>query len=564
MMDTILNVGLDSSTEEFWRGKVGDACVADSLHRLVTMYGSVVKGIDREALEKDDVISAFKTYQRKTGEEFPDTKGQILGSIEAVFKSWDNSRAKFYRKMNNIPEEWGTAVVIQAMVFGNLNDNSGTGVLFTRNPDSGANEITGEFLVNAQGEDVVAGIRTPMPLKQMPSWNAEVAQELMDAVNKLEKAKKDVQDVEFTIQDGKLFILQTRNAKRSAGAAVKIAMDMLEEGLIDAKTALSRVTPRQFDLAQIPVIDPSFKGVPVATGIPACSGVVTGKPVFTAQDAIDCKEPCILVSKETTPDDIEGMDAAVGVLTMTGGATSHAAVVARGMNKPCVVGLLSDNVITVDYFHDKKLVSIDGATGRVWVEKVPVVDGSASKHIAAYKALALMVLNVIPAVTEVKSAMHDVLLDVSGDLSDLKGAVAKVVYAAANVTGTLYVDCDTTNLSPAQDAMLRMFAAPQAEELFLMQLEVELAKVAAKNVIVVTTKSTTLPVLGTASDLRSMILCEGKMAIRKGATTVPADDKATKKVLGWLKAEGLDFVNLGFKGESGVSIMSPEAAMQSI
>ena len=562
MLDTILNVGLDDSTAPVWIDKLGAACFDDSYKRLVTLYGSVVKGLERHKLEEYSAADIDGYYQRKTGEDFPDTKGQILGSIEAVFKSWDNSRAKFYRKMNNIPEEWGTAVVIQAMVFGNLNDNSGTGVLFTRNPDTGSNEVTGEFLVNAQGEDVVAGIRTPMPLSQMHTWNADVATELLSTVNILEESKKDVQDVEFTIQDGKLYILQTRNAKRSAGAAVKIAMDMLDEGLIDASTALKRVTLRQYDLAQVPVISPSFKTPPVATGIPACSGVVTGKPVFTAQSAIDCKVPCILITKETTPDDIEGMDAAVGVLTLTGGATSHAAVVARGMNKPCVVGLLHGNHISMDDFQDKATVSFDGSTGRVWFEAVPVIDGSSSSALAAYKELVINTLGVIPAVSEVTGLHQDVLLDVSGDLIDPWDAGLKVVKALEHVVGTLYVDCDTSSLDPSEASVYAMFGAADLEQAFVDRLESGLHSTQKAKLILLTTKKTTMKTLGIADDLNSLIMSSGKLAVRKGQSITNHPDPAVVKVMAWLKADGMETVSLGFKGTSGVSLMSAEAAMQ--
>lgn len=349
------------------------------------MYGSVVEGLDRKLFHGLNAAQRRDLYFIKTGKAFPTATGQLLGSIEAVFKSWNNERAKIYRKMNGIPDTWGTAVTVQAMVFGNLNDDSGTGVLFTRNPDSGHAVVTGEFLTNAQGEDVVAGIRTPIPLTKMVEWNSAVADELRNTVLKLEHTKRDVQDVEFTIQDKKLYILQTRNAKRSARAAIRIAMDMLDEKLIDAEEVLRRVKFKEYLLATAPGLDPTFKTPPFATGLPACSGVVTGMVVHTSKAAEASKAPCILVTNETTPDDIGGMVAALGLLTMTGGATSHAAVVARSMNKACVVGLgkaQSD-------FPVGSVVSIDGATGRVWQAAVPVVSGAGDDNLKRFEALVL-------------------------------------------------------------------------------------------------------------------------------------------------------------------------------
>jgi pyruvate,orthophosphate dikinase len=381
MMDTILNVGLDETNAEKWVERLGEKCVLDSRKRLIEMYGSVVRGMPRHNFEGKDSAAALDYYKTFTTDEaFPDAQGQLLGAIEAVFKSWNNERAKTYRKLNNIPNDWGTAVVIQSMVFGNFNDKSCTGVLFTRNPDSGADEVKGEFLINAQGEDVVAGIRTPMPLAKMEEWNEKVTDELLDTVIKLELLKRDVQDVEFTVQDGKLYILQTRNAKRSARAAVRIAVEMHEDKNINLtlKELFQRVTFKDYLKAQGEVIDPTFKTPPAHVGIPACSGVATGKIVRTAEEAVKSKVPCILVTKETTPDDIAGMHAAKGVLTMTGGATSHAAVVARSMNKPCVVGLSKDILI----FNGDLTITIDGGTGRVWNGKVPVISGAADPWVA--------------------------------------------------------------------------------------------------------------------------------------------------------------------------------------
>ena len=394
MMDTILNVGLDTTTKTSWEQRIGTDCVNDSYKRLIVMYGNVVKGIDRKKLEKHTLPETLSAYEREAQETFPGVADQIINSVEAVFKSWNNDRAKTYRKMNNIPNEWGTAVVIQAMVFGNLNDNSGTGVLFTRDPDTGDDKVVGEFLTNAQGEDVVAGIRTPMPLSKMAEWNEEVSTELLKTVIKLEELKRDVQDVEFTIQDGKLYILQTRNAKRSAAAAVKIAMDMQSTGLISESEMLQRVSQRELDLANMPVIDTKFKKPADFTGIPACSGIQTGVVALdskTAMQLAQAGQKVILVTEETTPDDIGGMAAAVGVLTMTGGSTSHAAVVARSMNRTCVVGLGKEHH---HQFKAGMQISIDGATGRVWFGEVPVVGGN-NPLVAKFKSVLMKGITLI-------------------------------------------------------------------------------------------------------------------------------------------------------------------------
>ncbi len=417
MMDTILNVGLTDTTLTEWEERIGVKAALDSYRRLIQMYGEVVMGapaasfegylhsIKKDAgVEKDsdlseedyrDLIKRYKLVIKEcTGEEFPQTvHEQVEGAITAVFKSWDNPRAKAYREMNSIPYEWGTAVTIQMMVFGNMNDQSGTGVLFTRCPSTGQHKLTGEYLINAQGEDVVAGIRTPESIGSMPEWNEGVSSKLMDIAHKLETLYKDMQDIEFTVQDGELFILQTRNGKRSAKAAFKIAYDLTQSGLISVNEATKRVTGKDFLVLSKPIIDPSFNHPPHGVGIAAGGGLVTGRAVFSNESAINCTEPCILVSKETTPDDIEGMNASVGILTSTGGLTSHAAVVARGMNKSCVVGC-TQLVITGGeaklgadtLFTEGATITIDGATGNIWVGiKVPVQKGEVS-----YEAKALM------------------------------------------------------------------------------------------------------------------------------------------------------------------------------
>lgn len=419
MMDTILNVGLTTDMIPHWQELLGERTVLDSYRRLLQMYGSVVFEIDMglfdQALEKvkhsagvqedtdlsasdlQEVISQYERVFLKAGHEMPNTvESQIHGAIKAVFRSWMNPRAVEYRKIHSIPGDWGTAVTVQSMVFGNLNDNSATGVLFTRCPSTGDNGIIGEFLVNAQGEDVVAGIRTPEPLMKMSEWNAELHTQLANTVCNLEKHYRDMQDVEFTVQDGELYILQTRSGKRSPKAAFKVACDLVSEGMIPEKEALSRVTQQQLLSLMQDTIDPTFKKAPHLVGIAAGGGLVTGVAMFSSEAAINCKEPCVLVRKETDPDDIGGMNASVGILTATGGLTSHAAVVARGMNKTCVVGCTNMNwqesppkavILHPDstnnfQFVEGCKVTMDGATGNVWFDiDVPVVAGGKSPEV---------------------------------------------------------------------------------------------------------------------------------------------------------------------------------------
>lgn len=411
MMDTILNVGLTKGRLVEWSERLNPKAAADSRRRLIQMMGSTAYGVDAGAFEFQlsgakakagvkldseldaqqaaDLCDVFEdVFHNKTTLDFPDTVAlQLRAAIRAVFDSWMNPRAIEYRKINNLSEDMGTAVTVQAMVFGNMSDTSGSGVLFTRDPSTGLNMITGEFLSNAQGEDVVAGVRTPDDLAeyvgvaQPLKWAAE----LIQVCYTLENYYRDMADVEFTVQEGQLFILQSRVGKRAAAAAFKIAYDMVHEGLIDWPTALSRLTPDQFKKVRRPAIDPTFKAKPDLVGLPACPGVVSGVPVFSAEDAVNCTEPCILVRHETDPDDIAGMAKAVGILTATGGATSHAAVVARAMDKPAVVGAtgLDQQVLKVLNFEDKKKrITIDGSTGRVWFNgDVPVVDSSKTPEV---------------------------------------------------------------------------------------------------------------------------------------------------------------------------------------
>ncbi|MCX7730198.1 MAG: PEP-utilizing enzyme, partial [Candidatus Caldatribacterium sp.] len=343
------------------------------------------------ALKK--VVEKYKKlYRENTGEDFPqDPWEQLRRAINAVFLSWNNKRAITYRKIHNIPEDWGTAVNVQMMVFGNMGFDSGTGVGFTRNPSTGAKEYYGEYLLNAQGEDVVAGIRTPKPIKDMEKELPQAFEELKKVYEILEKHYKDMQDFEFTIERGKLYLLQTRTGKRTAQAAIKIAVDMVREGLIDEKTAVKRVEPNQINQLLHPQIDRSQPLKVLAKGLPASPGAASGKVVFDADEAEklgNAGEKVILVRPETTPDDIHGVVAAQGVLTSRGGMTSHAAVVARGMGKPCVAGCeaikidLDKREFTVGDVVVKEgdYITIDGSTGEVILGQVRTIPPQLSEE----------------------------------------------------------------------------------------------------------------------------------------------------------------------------------------
>jgi len=422
MMDTVLNLGLNDTTVQGLIDQSGDARFAyDSYRRFIQMYANVVLGMDGEILEHilenmketrgvdldteltaDDLkqlVSLFKAKVKETlNREFPeDPEEQLWGAINAVFGSWMNPRAVTYRKLNNIPAEWGTAVNVQAMVFGNMGNDCATGVAFTRNPSTGENRFFGEFLLNAQGEDVVAGIRTPQPIDkvssdgQLPSLEEvmpDCYQQLLDIRELLEKHYHDMQDIEFTIEKDKLYMLQTRNGKRTATAAVKIAVDMVKEGLIDKKEAVLRVAPEQLDQLLHPSLDPKATKEIIATGLPASPGAASGEIVFSAEDAENAAKlglKVILVRIETSPEDIHGMNAAQGILTARGGMTSHAAVVARGMGKCCVAGCGS---VKVDYkaqqfttasgevFKKGDVITLDGSTGEVMKGSVDTVQPS--------------------------------------------------------------------------------------------------------------------------------------------------------------------------------------------
>jgi len=418
MMDTVLNLGLTPDAVHGLIKKTGnERFVWDAYRRFITMFGDVVMGVERHCFEeildkykkkarvKNDtqltadqlkkIVEEFKAiYKKETRENFPnDPKVQLRKAIDAVFSSWNNPRAVKYRQLYEIKGLLGTAVNIQAMVFGNMGNHSATGVCFTRNPSTGENKFYGEFLINAQGEDVVAGIRTPEPIANLEREMTDVYALLVKYKNTLEKHFRDVQDIEFTIQENRLFMLQTRNGKRTTQAAVKIAVDMVEERLIDKKTAISRINPNELDQLLHPTFDPKAKKEVIAVGLPASPGAATGKVVFSAEDAeklAEKKEKVILVRKETSPEDIGGMHVSKGILTTRGGMTSHAAVVARGMGKCCVAGC---GALHVDYKNQtfrvnskvvKKgdYISIDGSTGEVMLGQVTTIEPRLSEDFA--------------------------------------------------------------------------------------------------------------------------------------------------------------------------------------
>ncbi len=388
MMDTILNVGLNDQA-----AAGGERFVLDSYRRLIQMYGEIVEGIDahrfEDALDEDDLpatIEAFRAiYEDETGRPFPqDAREQLGRAVRAVFESWNTPRAQAYRRYNKIPDDLGTAVNVVQMVFGNKGAESGTGVAFTRDPSTGEAGLYGEFLADAQGEDVVAGIRTPEPVEAMRERLPEAFDELVETIRRLEEHYKEMQDIEFTVEDGKLFLLQTRSAKRTAAAALKAAVDMVDEGLITREEAVVRIDPGQLDHLLHPRIDPGASYEVVATGLNASPGAASGGIVFdadTAEQRGKDGSAVILVRWETTPDDIHGMIAAQGILTAHGGMTSHAAVVARGMGKPCVAGceaLTLDAAARTASLNGHKLnegdvITIDGGTGEVIIGEVSLI-----------------------------------------------------------------------------------------------------------------------------------------------------------------------------------------------
>ena len=414
MMDTILNLGLnDEVVESFAKITNNPRFAYDSYRRFIQMYSDVVmevgkkyfeelidkmkeeKGVHLDTeLDADDLkklAEQFKAeYKEKLGVDFPsDPKEQLMGAVKAVFRSWNNQRAIVYRRMNDIPSDWGTAVNVQAMVFGNTGDTSGTGVAFTRNPATGDPHLYGEFLMNAQGEDVVAGIRTPQSIDQLKQVMPEVYDQFSAIADKLEKHYKDMQDMEFTIENGKLYMLQTRNGKRTAQAALKIAVDLVDEGMITKEEAVMKVEPKQLDALLHPQFDAAAlkAATPATQGLPASPGAACGKVYFTAAEAVEAAnkgEKVVLVRLETSPEDIEGMAVAQGVMTVRGGMTSHAAVVARGMGTCCVAGCGEIKMNEEEkYFviHGQKVsegdyISIDGSTGNVYLGEIKTVPAS--------------------------------------------------------------------------------------------------------------------------------------------------------------------------------------------
>ena len=414
MMDTILNLGLNEEVVEVMSKKSGNPRWAwDCYRRFIQMYSDVVmevgkkyfeqlidamkekKGVTQDVeLTADDLkelASQFKAeYKSKIGEEFPtDPKEQLMGAIKAVFRSWDNPRANVYRRDNDIPYSWGTAVNVQMMAFGNMGETSGTGVAFTRDPATGEKHLMGEFLMNAQGEDVVAGVRTPQHIDQLKEVMPEVYEQFVGICNTLENHYRDMQDMEFTIEDKHLYMLQTRNGKRTAQAALKIACDLVDEGMITEKEAVAMIDPRNLDTLLHPQFDAAAlkKAEPIAKALAASPGAACGKIVFTAEDAKAWKErgeKVVLVRLETSPEDIEGMKAAQGILTVRGGMTGHAAVVARGMGTCCVSGcsdiaMDEENkkfVLAGKTYHEGDEISIDGSTGKIYDGIIPTVDAS--------------------------------------------------------------------------------------------------------------------------------------------------------------------------------------------
>ncbi|HIZ77382.1 MAG TPA: pyruvate, phosphate dikinase [Firmicutes bacterium] len=420
MMDTILNLGLNDVTVEGMAAATENRRFAmDCYRRFIQMFGDVAMGVNSELFENaladlkidenvkydhqlsaealEKLIETFKgIYKKATGSDFPqDPKEQLLLAVQAVFRSWNSDRAIYYRKHNKIPDDLGTAVNVQCMVFGNMGDDCGTGVAFTRNPSTGEKGLYGEYLINAQGEDVVAGIRTPEPITSLERDMPEVYKQFLNISQLLEKHYHDMQDMEFTVERGKLFMLQTRNGKRTAAAAVKAAVDMVDEGLIDKETALMRLEPLQINQLLHPGIDPNAKLDEIAHGLPASPGAACGQVVFdadTAEELGKAGKKVILVRTETTPEDIHGMNEAQGILTSHGGMTSHAAVIARGMGKPAVCGAEALKIDAVgkkvqignETFTEADTLSIDGATGRIFKGEVPMTSSAMGKEFQTF------------------------------------------------------------------------------------------------------------------------------------------------------------------------------------
>ena len=421
MMDTILNLGLNEEIVEAM-AKKNERFAYDSYRRFIQMFSDVVMEIPKNLFEaeidkikskrkveldteltaedlKELVTNFKKIYKREHGDEFPtDAKDQLMAAVKAVFRSWNNPRAITYRRLNDIPSEWGTAVNVQEMVFGNMGEDCGTGVAFSRNPATGENKIFGEYLMNAQGEDVVAGIRTPQPIEKLQETDMEAYQDFVMYATMLEKHYKDMQDMEFTIENGKLYFLQTRNGKRTATAALQIAVDLVNEGMITEKEAVLRVEPNQLDQLLHPNFDQEKlnQTTPITKGLAASPGAATGKVVFTAEEALAKHEAgekdLILVRLETSPEDIDGMQVCHGILTVRGGMTSHAAVVARGMGTCCVSGCSEISVdeeaktfsVNGKTFKEDDWISLDGSTGNVYGERIDTVTATVTGNFAKF------------------------------------------------------------------------------------------------------------------------------------------------------------------------------------
>jgi pyruvate, orthophosphate dikinase len=431
MMDTILNLGLNDEAVEGLAKKTNNERFAyDSYRRFVQMYSDVVMGVSKSLFEDEidkmkaakgvtedvdltaadlkELVAIFKKiYEDNEGKPFPqDPKEQLIGAVMAVFRSWDNPRANVYRKMNEIPYEWGTAVNVQQMAFGNSGPKSGTGVAFTRDPATGAKGLMGEYLINAQGEDVVAGVRTPSPIRKLQEEMPEVYEEFVSIATRLETYFKDMQDMEFTIEDGKLYMLQTRNGKRTAQAALQIAIDLVNEGMIDETEAVLRVEPKQLDTLLHPQFDETALGEAevIGKGLAASPGSACGQIVFSAEDAEEKVQSgempkVVLCRLETSPEDIVGMQVSQGILTVRGGMTSHAAVVARGMGTCCVSGCGNENTVVIDYdtkeftingytFHEGDWISIDGSTGNIYAGIIKTVSASENPNLKKFMAWA--------------------------------------------------------------------------------------------------------------------------------------------------------------------------------
>lgn len=541
MMDTILNVGMNMSEFPAWSDRIGNRAAWDSYRRLVQMMGSTCYDIPKDVFEEimhqarvkakvetdaeldavslEAVFGRFvQIYKNHNLVLKTDLHSQLRDCIEAVFKSWMNERAVEYRAIEGIDEAMGTAVTVQAMVFGNMNDQSGSGVLFTRNPSTGENLMYGEFLPNAQGEDVVAGIRTPMDVWDMNTvemqdtcWPA-IYDQLVKLCSNLELDYADMVDIEFTVQDKELFVLQSRAGKRSAQAAFCIAVEMMAAQEIGPATALGRVKRKHLSTVLRPAIDPKFKEQPAGHGIAGSQGIAIGKVVRSSADAVALAktgEKVILVSEETTPEDIAGMNASVGILTRTGGATSHAAVVARGMDKPCVVGCTEMQLGAgyVDFGKHGQVkvgdtISIDGATGRVWVGEVPVVGGALDEYATKFIDMLLSFNSIVRSspvpVAGASIPLADWMAKTDDEIDALVGKLQEVAKAGGHMLldvtpPTLYgEDCD--------NAIWSIAGPPVENSKFVERV---LAKVAHAEGL------TGLEVVGGTADIRSIFELTG-------------------------------------------------------